>query len=217
MWMKCQTKNPQATSNSVRVLSPPLDRPALRAPITLPAYAQGEHRFISSTKKSPSKSPDSRPGSICAEAQCPLPHRPWVAKVLSDMQVIVAMANIIIIIITTIAVMNTPQPALAPAGLVRHAGDHQACVQHLLHHFNPHQAPPDDHQNQGQVEPPPPPPAGQAHREEALLVKVKRGNFREGQKCNHTFLRRLGVFTFVAIVTSNITFFITMSRLPIPT
>ena len=58
--------------------------------------------FINS--KSPSKSPDSRPGSICAEAQCPLPHRPWVAKVLSDMQVIVAMANnIIIIIITTIA------------------------------------------------------------------------------------------------------------------
>ena len=90
--------------------------------------------------KSPSKSPDSRPGSICAEAQCPLPHRPWVAKVLSDMQVIVAMANnIILIIITTIAVMNTPQPALAPAGLVRLAGDHQACVQHLLHHFNPHQ------------------------------------------------------------------------------
>ena len=101
------------------------------------------------------------------------------------------MANIIIIIITTIAVMNTPQPALAPAGLVRLAGDHQACVQHLLHH----QAPPHDHQNQGQVEPPPPPPAGQAHREEALLVKVKRGNFREGQKCNHTFLIRLGVFT----------------------
>ena len=168
--------------------------------------------------KSPSKSPDSRPGSICAEAQCPLPHRPWVAKVLSDMQVIVAMANnIIIIIITTIAVMNTLQPALAPAGLVRLAGDHQACVQHLFHHFNPHQAPPHDDQNQGQVEPPPPPPAGQAHREEALLVKVKRGNFREGQKCNHTFLRRLGVFTFVAIVTSNITFFITMSRLPIPT
>ena len=83
--------------------------------------------------------------------------------------------------------VSTPPPALGREGLVRHAGDHQACVQHLLHHFNPHQAPPDDHQNQGQVEPPPPPPAGQAHREEALLVKVKRGNFREGQKCNHTF------------------------------
>ena len=42
---------PQTTSNSVRVLSPPLDRPALRAPITLPAYAQGEHHFISSKLK----------------------------------------------------------------------------------------------------------------------------------------------------------------------
>ena len=41
---------PQTTSNSVRVLSPPLDRPALRAPITLTAYAQGEHHFISSTQ-----------------------------------------------------------------------------------------------------------------------------------------------------------------------
>merc|ERR550532_3576817 len=33
---------------------------------------------------------------------------------------------------------------------------------------------------QGQAESAPPPPAGQAHREETLLVKVKRGHFREG-------------------------------------
>ena len=180
---------PQTTSNSVRVLSPPLDRPALRAPITLTAYAQGEHHFISSTQNHHRNHQIPAPDPFVPKLSVHSPTGPgsrrscqtcrWLSPWPTSSSSLSPPS------------LNTPQPALAPAGLVRLAGDHQACVQHLLHHFNPHQAPPHDDQNQGQVEPPPPPPAGQAHREEALLVKVKRGNFREGQKCNHTFLRSI--------------------------
>ena len=54
VWMKCQTKYPQATSNSVRVLPPPMDRPALRAAFPLPPYAQGDLLLLLLLTTSPS-------------------------------------------------------------------------------------------------------------------------------------------------------------------